>query len=59
MNKKEIFAENETRKFDITKGCENMYIEEMKYFLELVKTRPKAYNNTKEEALESLRIALL
>ena len=55
----EVFAQNETVKFNILEGCENMYIDEMKYFLDLVKMQPIKYYNGVEEAKESLRMAIL
>lgn len=54
----QVFAENETKVFDITKNNQNMYIDEMKYFLSIVENSQKEYNNPPEEALRSLEVAL-
>ena len=54
----EVFSEDETKKFDITKACQNIYIDEMKYFLSLISEKPKKYNNMPNEAIRSLEVAL-
>ncbi|MBR1754360.1 Gfo/Idh/MocA family oxidoreductase [bacterium] len=54
----EVFAQNETKVFDLTKNKDDMYIEEMKYFLNLIETENKSGYNTPQEALESLEAAL-
>lgn len=54
----EVFAKNETRIFDLTKNKDDMYVEEMKYFLNLIETQNKNGYNTPIEALESLEAAL-
>ncbi|MBR2526654.1 Gfo/Idh/MocA family oxidoreductase [bacterium] len=54
----EVFAQNETKIFDLTKNKDDMYIEEMKYFLNLIETQDKNGYNTPKEALESLEAAL-
>ncbi len=54
----EVFAENETVKFDITKNCQNIYTDEMKYFLSLIKNHSKTHYNMPREAIRSLEVAL-
>ncbi len=55
----EVFSEYETKTFDLLKNTNDMYLEEMKYFINLVKMQNKNGNNTPQEALESLKTALI
>lgn len=55
----EVFAENETKTFDITKTTNDFYLDEMKYFLNAVKTGNKNCYNTPNEAIESIKAALV
>lgn len=55
----EVFAQNETKTFDLTINKSEMYVEELKYFLNIIKTGQKDYNNNTKEAIESLRMALV
>ena len=54
----EVFAQNETKTFDLLQNTNDMYMDEMKYFLDLIKNNCKIYNNSPKEAIESLKIAL-
>lgn len=54
----EVFSDKETKVFDIVKTSNNIYIEELKYFLKAVETGNKDCYNTPEEANESLEAAL-
>lgn len=54
----EVFAQNETKAFDLLQNTNDMYMDEMKYFLDLIKNNCKIYNNSPKEAIESLKIAL-
>ena len=54
----EVFAETETKTFDLLKNTNDMYLEEMKYFIGKVKNHDKDCYNAPIEALESLKSAL-
>lgn len=55
----EVFSEFETKVFDITKTKNDIYLDEMKYFLEAVEIGNKNCYNTPDEAIESLKAALV
>ena len=54
----EVYTKDETKIFDILDTANDIYLEEMQYFLDLVKTQNKNGYNTPKEALESLRLAI-
>lgn len=55
----EVFSQKETVMFDILKAENDMYLDEMQYFLKLIENQPKSYYNSTNFALESLKMALL
>lgn len=54
----EIFSKEETIVFDILKSENDMYLDEMKYFLNLVDNSTPSYYNDPDYALTSLKIAI-
>lgn len=55
----EVYTKDETKVFDLTKSTNDIYIEELNYFLNLIKTKEKNHYNTPQEAIESLEEALV
>jgi len=55
----EVFAKDETKVFDLLKNTNDMYLEELKYFMTLVENDTENGYNTPEEAIESLEAAIL
>lgn len=55
----EIYTSEETKAFDLMKSENDMYLNEMIYFLRLVEEHPKNYYNSPDFALKSLRVALI
>lgn len=55
----EVFAQNETKTFDLLNSNNNMEIDQIKYFINLVKEQNKEGYNTPKEAVESLETAVI
>ncbi len=56
----EVFAENDTKKFDILNSSgSDMYYNEMNYFFDLIESKPQKHYNMPKEAIESVELALI